>query len=358
MSAVLEPLQPTGVARAESGGGSHRNATDLPFATDDPYGTVRIDILLLPNFDFCDLGLVEEAASIVNRLSARSQFEVRVRSDSMARVRASCGIELTAAVVGARAPNVLVLGGATPELQQGAPWLFPLRRAAYDSMRVYSDAGGTLALACAGMLDRQVAAAPWYAMAAWQHLAPRVRFLAADWAGERKFRSSTGGRALVDLLLAGIARQFGAGVAASVALSLGRTLWRVPGKASICGRLPSYGEGVLQEAVLAIRSNLDKPLDISQLCVRAKASERTLQRLFRRHLGTTIFGYHRTCRLRHARELLRLTQMTVTEVALAAGFQCAAHFSQAYARNFGCTPRRQRQMSRWPSGDRFAVEPR
>lgn len=346
MSAVLDPLQRTRGAPGEAGWPCDGDALDPPFATDGPDGAIRLDILLLPDFDLRDLGLVEEAASILNRLSARSQFDVRVRGVGTARVRASCGIEMTAAAVGAWAPNLLVLGGATSAPRHGAPWLFPLRRAAYESMRVYSDAGGTLALACAGMLDRQVAAAPWYAMAAWQHLAPRVRFLAADWAGESKFRSSTGGRALLDLLLACLAHQLGSEAAAAVARGLGLTLWTLPGKASMYGRLPRDCGRALQQAVRVIRSKLDEPLDIAQLCIRTNASERTLQRLFRRHLDTTIFGYHRACRLRHARELLRLTQVTITEVALAAGFQCATHFSQAYAREFGCTPTQQRQISR------------
>lgn len=344
MSAVLDTLQRARGNLGDFGCTVRGDALNPPFATDYPDCAVQLDILLLPDFDLCDLGLVEEVISILNRHTTGSEFSVRVRGVGVARVRASCGVELTPTAVGAWAPNLLVLGGATPAPRHGAPWLFPLRRAAYESMRVYSDAGGTLALACAGMLDRQVAAAPWYAMAAWQHLAPRVRFVAADWAGEGKFRSSTGGPALLDLLLACLERQFGSEAAASVARSLGLTLGPGPSEA-LCGGLPKHGGRALHEAVRTIRSNLDEPLDIRQLCASSNASERTLQRLFRRYLGATICGYHRSCRLRHARELLRLTEMTVTQVALAAGFECAAHFSQAYAREFGCTPRRKRQIT-------------
>ena len=53
------------------------------------------------------------------------------------------------------------------------------------------------------------------------------------------------------------------------------------------------------------------------------------------------------CQLLHAQELLRRTPLTVTEAALAAGFQWATHFSQACAREFGCTPIQQRQVPKW-----------
>jgi transcriptional regulator GlxA family with amidase domain len=216
--------------------------------------------------------------------------------------------------------------------------------------RVFSDAGGTFALACAGMLDHQVAAAPWHTLAAWQHLAPKVNFVAAESAFERKFHSCTGGRALLNLLLACLSRQFGREIVAAVtrelnvSVALGSSSERTSG-----GPLPSYCGEALRETVRAIRSNLDEPLSIEQLCACGRGvSERTLHRLFRRHLGTTVFGYYRKCRLLHARELVRLTSLTITEVALAAGFQCATHFSQAYAREFGCTPRRERQDSGRP----------
>lgn len=323
------------------------NDPETPFAINGFDGTVALDILLLPDFDLFDFSIAQEVAAIFNRLSTGSRFDVRVRAVGAARVRSSCAIEIPVKPCGGWAPNLLVLGGATATRRHGSPWLFGLRRAAYESARVFSDAGGTLALACAGILDHQVAAAPWHALAAWEYLAPKVRFLADDRAAGRKFHSCIGGRALLDLLLASLSGQFGRENAAAVArgLNVSPALWPATEHAS-CGRSPSrYGE-VLDDAVRAMRSNLDEPLNIEQLCSLGRGvSERTLQRLFRRHLGASVFGYYRRCRLLHAREMLRLTPLSVTEVALAAGFQCATHFSQAYVRAFGCTPTRERRGS-------------
>jgi AraC family transcriptional regulator, glycine betaine-responsive activator len=321
------------------------NDLETPFAATGFDGTVGLDILLLPEFDLFDLGIAQEVAAIFNQHSVSSRFAIRVRAVGAAQVRSSCAIEVPVEPREGWAPNLLVLGGAAAARRHGAPWLFGLRRAAYESARVFSDAGGTLALASAGMLDRQVAAAPWQALAAWEYLAPKVRFLPAVRVAGRKFHSCTGGRALLDLLLACLSRQFGREVAATVANGLNVSV-PLPPATETASRscLPSRCGASLDEAVRAMRSNLAEPLNIEQLCfLGGGVSERTLQRLFRRHLGSSVFGYYRRCRLLHAREMLRLTPLTVTDVALAAGFQCATHFSQAYVREFGCTPTRERR---------------
>jgi transcriptional regulator GlxA family with amidase domain len=138
--------------------------------------------------------------------------------------------------------------------------------------------------------------------------------------------------------------RLGAGIAAEIALAL--SMESNPPRPSVTGwrdRLPPYCHPALRDAIRAIHRSLDKQLEIDDICASAKdVSERTLQRLFRRHLGTTVGAYHRASRLEHARELLRLTSLSVMEVALTAGFESATHFSQCYGKHFGCTPRRDR----------------
>ncbi len=71
-------------------------------------------------------------------------------------------------------------------------------------------------------------------------------------------------------------------------------------------------------------------------------STRWLERLFRHHLGVTPKRYYIEMRLERARSLLLQTELSVTEIALATGFQSAGHFSRVYHDAFGVTPREQR----------------
>jgi transcriptional regulator GlxA family with amidase domain len=312
---------------------------------DDLTGRIQLDIVLLPGFDLWDLAITEEIAAIFNRRPHRYRFEVGIRSICDGRVPASCGVEVAANPLRSPAPNLFILGGLVAVGDQYMAWRFRLRRAAYESARVFSAAGGTFALAGAGLLDDMAAAAPWRSAAAWRALAPKVMFAPADLMEGRRFHTCLGGRALAGLLLRCISRQFGAVAAADIARGLNAEVGAAGTSQLECwGGRPARRHPALRDAVRAIHCSLETPLQIGDICAAAGGvSERTLQRLFRHHLGTTIYTYYRACRLEHARELLRLTSLSITEVALMAGFESPTYFSQCYQRHFGLVPRRDRQ---------------
>lgn len=345
MSVVRQILPQLSQSRLSPRPSQRGGETSLPFAADVLDRTIGLDILLLPGFDLLDLATAEEIASMVNRGARRYRFEIAVRSICDGPVRASCGVEVAPAPCRAPARNLLVLAGAVHAPGQYAPWQFRLRRAAYESARVLCVGGGIFALATTGLLDGQAVAAPWRSAAAWRALAPKVRFVPTAWTEARKFHSALGGRALARFLLHCIARQFDAATAGEIALALNMEFdpRRPPAVADGQDRLPRGCHPALRAAIRAMQGNLDRPLETGDICAAANnVSERTLQRLFRRHLRTTIGAYHRACRLEHARELLRLTPLSVMEVALTAGFESPTHFSQSYRGHFGCTPRRDR----------------
>lgn len=319
--------------------------SDMPFATDALDHTVGVDILLLPGFDLLDLATVEEIANIINRTPRRYRFEIAVRSVCDGPVRASCGVEIAAISCRAPAQNLLVLGGAVRASNQYEPWQFRLRRAAYDSRRVLCVGGGIFALAATGLLDGQAVAAPWCSAAAWSALAPRVRFVLTGWTESPKFHSALGGRALAQFLLHFVARQFDAATAGEIARALSIDSDPLGARAADGqDRLPLHCHPGLRAAIRAMRGNLDHPLKTGEICAATNVNQRTLQRLFRRHLRTTVGAFHRTCRLEHAREMLRLTRLSVMDIALSSGFDSPTHFSDAYRRHFGCTPRQDRYV--------------
>jgi transcriptional regulator GlxA family with amidase domain len=67
-------------------------------------------------------------------------------------------------------------------------------------------------------------------------------------------------------------------------------------------------------------------------------STRQLQRLFAQIIGEGPGQYHRRLRLEHARSLLRYTAISVTETAVAVGFESLAHFCRAYRQQYGQAP--------------------
>ncbi len=68
-----------------------------------------------------------------------------------------------------------------------------------------------------------------------------------------------------------------------------------------------------------------------------------LKRGFRELLGTTVFGYVRKLRMEKARLLLETSDMSVTQVALAVGYNSFSHFIAAFKRSVGILPSQYRR---------------
>jgi AraC family transcriptional regulator, regulatory protein of adaptative response / DNA-3-methyladenine glycosylase II len=107
----------------------------------------------------------------------------------------------------------------------------------------------------------------------------------------------------------------------------------------------------------AVRLILDGALDTgteADLGARLGVSARHLRRLFTVHLGVTPDGLARSARVHFARRLLDDTDLSVTEIAFAAGFGSLRQFNRACREVFREPPRRLRARRR--ASDRLVAD--
>jgi AraC family cel operon transcriptional repressor len=71
--------------------------------------------------------------------------------------------------------------------------------------------------------------------------------------------------------------------------------------------------------------------------------EEHLCRVFRKSLGLTPTEYLNALRLDRAADLLRITDRSVTDIALDCGYEGLSYFYRRFARRFGCPPREYRR---------------
>jgi transcriptional regulator GlxA family with amidase domain len=90
-------------------------------------------------------------------------------------------------------------------------------------------------------------------------------------------------------------------------------------------------------------NRLDEPLDRAAVAKHVGLSTRQLDRLFARHLGKSFAAHYRSLRLESARELLRHSTLTISEIAIVCGFANASHFSRSYKDEFRLSPGDQRR---------------
>ena len=96
--------------------------------------------------------------------------------------------------------------------------------------------------------------------------------------------------------------------------------------------------GRLHEARKIVEDEFADPPTLYEPARQVGLNDFKLKRGFRKAFGTTVFEYVRKLRMDKARELLEHGHLTVTEVALATGYNHFGHFSAAFKKSYGILP--------------------
>ena len=131
---------------------------------------------------------------------------------------------------------------------------------------------------------------------------------------------------------------------ATAALAAWQRLWIIT-----CARLvramvgAGMHSGAGRQDLERIRLQLDErpqqAYDLATLATWAGMTPTALCRAFKRYTGHSVVGYLTQRRIERALALLAARQHSVTEVALASGFNDLSHFHRSFRRLVGCTPR-------------------
>ena len=94
------------------------------------------------------------------------------------------------------------------------------------------------------------------------------------------------------------------------------------------------------------RRHLDEPLNLTHLAQVACFSPFHFHRIFAAHVGETVSEHVRRLRLELAAHRLCHTERSVTDIALAAGYETPSAFTKAFARHFNMSPTRFKKKRR------------
>lgn len=112
---------------------------------------------------------------------------------------------------------------------------------------------------------------------------------------------------------------------------------RPPHERATQGGLPTYR---LRRVLEHIEANLASDLRLGDLAQIASMSPHYFGELFRQSMGMTPHQYLAAQRIERAKQLLRSTSLTPSEVALTTGFADQSHFTKVFRRIAGTTPGR------------------
>jgi AraC family transcriptional regulator, glycine betaine-responsive activator len=324
-------------------------ATERRLDAPTPWGAgastpFRFGFLLVPNFTLIGLGSAIDPLRIVNMVAKRSVYEYVTIGETGNAVLASDGVHVLPNFSIANAPklNAVLVVGPNPIPQSDLePILRWLKRCDREGAALGGVDTGTYFLARAGLLDGYRCTIHWEDMGELVESFPRLLVSRNLFEVDRNRCSCSGGVAAVDMMIHLIRQAPGGRMLAMAVSELLICQHRGPEESQPVPlkNLIGAGRPKLIEAVTLMEANIEEPLSMVELASHVGLSSRQLERLFSVNLGCKPSQYYLRLRLDRARQLLKRTDRSVSEIAVACGFVSLAHFTTRYGTTFGVSPR-------------------
>jgi transcriptional regulator GlxA family with amidase domain len=317
---------------------------------------IRFGIILLPNFTLTAFaGFVD-----LLRLSAdEGDFSKPVRcswsviGETLAPVRASCGIQITPWETFENAEPfdyVVVVGGLlhSGPAASDATLQF-IRRAAATNATLVGMCTGVFSLMRAGVLDGHRICVSWFHYWDFVERFPGVdeQALIADrlFVIDRRRITCSGGRASIDVAAAILLRHFEtATVQKALRILLVDDMQKGNAPQPHPPGLAPATHPKVKRAILLMEQHVGRSLSLDELAHKLDLSTRQLERLFKAETGKAPQAYAKQVRLRTAAWLLTSSDKTVADIALSCGFSDASHLGREFRKQFGLPPMMYREQ--------------
>ncbi|MEP5566725.1 MAG: helix-turn-helix domain-containing protein [Halioglobus sp.] len=242
-----------------------------------------------------------------------------------------------------------------PVISAARPWLAQLANIAASGTRVCAVGTGTSLLAEAGLLDGKPATTHWNYLERFSVNYPKVLLKPRHLITQADNIYCVGSvNSIADLMVHVVEEWYGSGVARAVENQFSPEIRR-PFRAAAYqteGEQSHHDETVL-EAQQWLQDRLTGNPGIQAAADALGVSARTLNRRFRQATGLSPQAWLQRLRVQQAKELLRHSNLSLSEVAWQVGLQDNSHFGKLFREQVGMTPGAYREAVR---GKLFAPE--
>ena len=310
----------------------------------------RVGILVFDGVKLLDVAGPSEVFSEANRFGAG--YEVTLYSADGRDVASSTGmrigVDAAAADTGPLEIALVAGGDVFPTHPVSQELADAARLMAKQARRTASICTGAFILAAAGLLDGRRATTHWQHARTLARAHPAIEVAPdAIYVEDGPIFSSAGVTAGIDLALALVERDHGAGLARDVARSLVVFLQRPGGQSqfspSLRTALPRTSP--LRQLCDTIAASPAGDYSLASLAAMANLSPRHLTRLFHDELKTTPARYVELIRFDTAKDLLDAGH-SVTDTALRSGYGSPETLRRAFIQHLGVSPRAYQQRFR------------
>ncbi|MGA9251357.1 MAG: GlxA family transcriptional regulator [Roseobacter sp.] len=300
--------------------------------------------LLIPGYSQLGFSCALEALSLANRYpEGGPYYRWRVLSETGDPVAAYNGVKITAdggLESLANDETIVVCAGENVGTGASKAVLGWLRQETRKGMDFGALSSGTYVLARAGLIGGKRVTTHWEYRSALTEVLPDIIMEETLFCVDGRVFTTAGGAASMDMMLDRIRSDHSIELATWVADQMVYTDPRLPNhsqRAALHTR-SQVRNSKLALALQVMENNIEDPLTPDEISEVVTLSTRQLERLFSKYIGVSPKRYYLKIRLEKARDLLRQTDMSVTDVCVACGFKSLSHFSKSYRGAYGISP--------------------
>ncbi|SRR6056297_1696181 len=300
--------------------------------------------LLIPGFSMLGFTCALEALTLANRHKSRREYytwHLLSADGQPARAWNGVTVEVDSGLIDLRRDDTLVVcAGVDVSTGSTRAVLNWLRRETRKGLSFGALSSGTYTLALAGLIGGKRVTTHWEYVDALTEAAPHVTVQESIYSVDGRVFTCAGGASSMDLMLHLIEEDYGRDLVDWVAEQM---VYTAPRDHSQSQRLSIQGRLGLRNRKLALaieimRNNIEEPLKLTDVATAVGVSTRQLERLFSNVLNTAPSRYYLEIRLEKARNLLRQTDLSVTEISVLCGFSSPTHFSRTYRKLYNVVP--------------------
>ena len=325
------------------------NNTDKTPPTDTK--TVKVGFLLIESFSLLCVAAMTNPFRSANRELGHTAYSWEFLTPDNQPASASDGVPIQPTLdikTTEKFDYFLVVAGIECDPPNRAALNAALQRLSRNSSVFGGICTAPFILARAGFLNDCEFTLHWENQPAFAEEFPHLEFSPNLYVMDGDRWTGSGGLSSMDMALSIIAIHHGQDIANAVGNQYqidrvrGPSIGQRPFSLNRYETLPT----ALQSTIAAMMAHMETPLPIPVLASETGKTVRSLERLFKKHLGTSPAKFYRKLRLEKVRHLLWHTNLSVLEIAVMTGFPSPSHLSRLYQAQFGTRPSEDRDSKR------------
>ncbi len=308
----------------------------------------HIGFFLLADFSMMSFSAVLEPLRMANRMSGQELYKWHFYGINDQPVYASNGLPFapTRLMSDMENINTLIVVAGIGAQHAGDESLFRwLRTLVRKGINIGATSTGSLILAKAGILKHRTCTIHWENKEGLAEQFPDLNVTGELYEIDRNVMTCSGGLAGLDMMLHLIAMKHGEKLSKDVAEQSIHPVIRPAHekqRMELQHRHQTRHPRLLK-ALELMRANLEEVLTCQEIGDLVGLSTRQLERLFRDQLNVSPATHYISLRLERAKHLLQQSTLSILQISTACGFSSTSYFARCYRKQYGCTPREERQ---------------